>query len=160
MLIIIAGVIGFIVYSFNTALTKISSMACSMGEECPMLSAIEFQTNVSNVIALLVAIIGIYLIFFGEKVRVITKVRRVVPKIEMKKISKDSYKEILRELSPDERIVLEKVIEAEGAIFQSELIEKTKFSKAKVTRILDKLEAKGLVERRRRGMSNVIILKR
>jgi uncharacterized membrane protein len=78
----------------------------------------------------------------------------------MKKISKESYEEILRGLSSDERIVLENVIEAEGAIFQSELIEKTKFSKAKVTRILDKLEGKGLVERRRRGMSNVIILKR
>jgi len=55
----------------------------------------------------------------------------VVPKIETKKISKENYKEILRELSLDERIVLEKVIETEGAIFQSELIEKTKFSKAK-----------------------------
>jgi hypothetical protein len=40
------------------------------------------------VIALLVAIIGIYLIFFGEKVKVITKLRRIVPKIEMKNISK------------------------------------------------------------------------
>jgi uncharacterized membrane protein len=45
----------------------------------------------------------------------------------------------LRGLSSDEKIVLEKVIEAEGSIFQSELIEKTKFSKAKVTRILDRL---------------------
>jgi uncharacterized membrane protein len=160
MLIIIAGLIGFIVYSFNIALTKIASMSCSMGEACPMWSTIEFQTNVSTAMALLVAVIGIYLIFSGEEVRVITKVKRVLPKIEMKKISKDSYKEILSELSSDERIVLEKVIEAEGAIFQSELIEKTKFSKAKVTRILDKLEGKGLVERRRRGMSNVIILKR
>jgi uncharacterized membrane protein len=77
----------------------------------------------------------------------------------MKKVSKDSYKEIFNKLSPDERTVLEKVIEAEGTIFQSELIERTKFSKAKVTRILDKLEGKGLLERRRRGMSNIIVIK-
>jgi len=121
MLIIIAGLIGFIVYSFNKALTKIASMSCSMGEACPMWSAIEFQTKVSTAIAVLVVLIGIYLLFSGEEVRVITKVKRVGPKIEMKKISKESYKEILRELSSDERIVLEKVIEAEGAIFQSEL---------------------------------------
>jgi uncharacterized membrane protein len=159
ILIIIAGIIGFIVYSFNKALTKIANMSCSMGEECPMWGVIEFQTNASTAIALLVAAIGIYLIFSREEVRVITKVKRIGSKIEMKKISKESYEEILRGLSSDERIVLEKVIEAEGAIFQSELIEKTKFSKAKVTRIIDKLEGKGLVERRRRGMSNVIILK-
>jgi uncharacterized membrane protein len=160
IILIIAGLIGFIVYSFNRALTKIVSMSCSMGEACPMWATIDFQTNVSIAIMVLVAAIGIYLIFFGEEVRIITKVKRVKQKDEMKKISKDSYKEIFNKLSPDERTVLEKVIDAEGAIFQSELIEKTKFSKAKVTRILDKLEGKGLVERRRRGMSNVIILKR
>jgi uncharacterized membrane protein len=160
MLITIAILIGFIVYSFNKALTKIASMSCSMGEACPMWGTIEFQTNVSTAISLLVALIGIYLIFSGEEVRVITKVKRVGPKIEMKRISKERYKEIFNKLSSDERTVLEKIIDAEGSIFQSELIEKTKFSKAKVTRILDKLEGKGLVERRRRGMSNVIILKR
>jgi DNA-binding MarR family transcriptional regulator len=131
-----------------------------MGEACPMWGVIEFQTNASTAIALLVASIGIYLIFSRDEVRVITRVKRIGPKIEMKNISKEIYEEILRGLSSDERIVLERVIEAEGAIFQSELIERTKFSKAKVTRILDKLEGKGLIERRRRGMSNVIILKR
>ena len=33
-------------------------------------------------------------------------------------------------------------------------------SKVKITRILDKLEASGLVERKRRGMTNVVMAKR
>ena len=44
-------------------------------------------------------------------------------------------------------------------MFQSSLVNETKLSKVKVTRILDRLEGKSLIERKRRGMSNVIILK-
>lgn len=51
------------------------------------------------------------------------------------------------------------ITESEGMIFQNELAEKMGVSKVKITRVLDKLESKGLVERRRRGMTNVIILK-
>ena len=39
------------------------------------------------------------------------------------------------------------------------LMGKTDFSKVKVTRLLDKLEAKNLIERRRRGMTNAVVLK-
>ena len=44
-------------------------------------------------------------------------------------------------------------------MFQSELVEKTGHTKVKMTRILDKLEAKGLIERRRKGMTNLVFLK-
>jgi uncharacterized membrane protein len=62
-------------------------------------------------------------------------------------------------LNKDEKNVLEKIIESEGTIFQSELVNKTRFPKVKVTRILDRLEGKGLIERKRRGMTNVVVLK-
>lgn len=62
-------------------------------------------------------------------------------------------------LLPDEKIVFEKIVESNGAIFQSELVEKTNYSKVKITRILDKLEGRGLIERKRRGMTNVVVLK-
>jgi len=44
-------------------------------------------------------------------------------------------------------------------MFQSELVDENGYTKVKVTRILDKLEGRGLIERRRRGMTNVVILK-
>ncbi len=53
----------------------------------------------------------------------------------------------------------QKIIEKEGSIYQSVLVSETTFSKVKVTRILDKLEGKHLIERKRRGMTNIILLK-
>lgn len=152
--------IGFIVYSFNKALRNIVSSACSHGPECPMWGTIDFQTNVSTGIMIFVIIIGLYLVFFGREEKVITKIRTVKPKISMQKVSKANYQKIMGKLNEDEKLIFRKVIESEGTIFQSDLADKTNFPKVKVTRILDKLEGKGLVERKRRGMTNVVVLKR
>ncbi len=62
-------------------------------------------------------------------------------------------------LGGDEGKVFDLIAKADGMIFQNELVKQSEFSKVKVTRVLDKLEAKGLIERRRRGMTNVIVLK-
>ena len=62
-------------------------------------------------------------------------------------------------LDGDEAKIAALLKENEGVMFQSDIVEKTGFSKSKVSRILDKMEARGLVERRRRGMTNVVILK-
>ena len=63
-------------------------------------------------------------------------------------------------LEPEERTLLQRVIDADGSIFQAELVEKSGLGKVKVTRVLDRLEGKGLVERKRRGMTNIVVLKR
>ena len=49
--------------------------------------------------------------------------------------------------------------EQNGTIFQAELMEKLSTGKVGITRLLDKLEAKQLIERKRRGMNNIVILK-
>lgn len=61
-------------------------------------------------------------------------------------------------LEGDEKRVFD-MVAAEGMIFQSELVERLSLSKVQVTRILDKLEGKGVIERRRRGMTNAVIAK-
>lgn len=157
----IALLIGLIIFSFNQAMADIVNTSCSHGPTCPMWGDIEFQTNVSAGIMIFVVIIGLYLVFFGEQEKIITKtkIKKVKEQIEPKKITKENYQKILSTLNPEEKTVFEKIIESEGTIFQSDLVEKTNFSKVKVTRIIDKLEGKGLVERRRRGMTNVVILK-
>lgn len=68
-------------------------------------------------------------------------------------------KRAAKQLGGDESKAMDFITETNGMIFQNELAEKLGVSKVKVTRILDRLEAKGLVERRRRGMTNVIVLK-
>lgn len=155
----IALLIGFITFSFNKALTEIVNAACSHGSGCAMWGTINFQTNLSIGIMIFIILVGLYLIFFGKEEKVVTKIKTIKPHVEQKKISQESYQKIKKELPGDERLVFEKIIESEGSIFQSELVGKTSFPKVKVTRILDKLEGKGLVERKRRGMTNIVILK-
>ncbi len=67
--------------------------------------------------------------------------------------------EAKKKLQGDEKKIYEIVASNEGVIFQSELAEKAGFPKARISRNLDKLEGKGLIERRRRGLSNVILIK-
>lgn len=67
--------------------------------------------------------------------------------------------EAKKKLQGDEKKIYEIIASNEGVIFQSELTEKLGFPKARVSRNLDKLEGKGLIERRRRGLSNVILIK-
>jgi len=155
----IAILIGFIIYSFNAALASIVNTACSHGSSCPMWGTIEFQTNVSMGVMAFVILIALYLIFFGEEEKIITKVRTVKQQIEPRSITKENYRKIMSGFDPDEKRVLEKIIEADGTVFQSDIVEKTGLAKVKVTRILDRLEGKNLVERKRRGMTNVVILK-
>jgi len=72
---------------------------------------------------------------------------------------KRRWREIAKILREDERKIYQAIIEAGGTIEQRELPEITGLSKASVSRVLDLLESKGLVERRRRGMGNIVLLK-
>lgn len=68
------------------------------------------------------------------------------------------WEEVAKTLKDDEQ-ALYRVIMDDGIINQSELVEKTGLSKSNVSRALYGLESRGLIERRRRGMGNVVLLK-
>ena len=73
---------------------------------------------------------------------------------------KRSWDELLERLpSPDEKKIVSLIIDEGGTIFQSQLVDKSGYSKSKVSLILDRLEAKKILERKRHGMSNAIVLK-
>jgi hypothetical protein len=151
----IAALIGFIIFTFNRALTDIVNTACEHGPTCPMWGNIRFQTNVGIGIMIFVAIVALYLIFFARE-----KIEQTVVKQEIKEkeVKQEHYEEELNKLNKDERKILELVIDSKGTIFQSALVEQSGFTKVKVTRILDALEGRKLIERKRRGMTNVVIL--
>lgn len=67
--------------------------------------------------------------------------------------------ETLRLLSDKEKELFSIIRDNGGIIFQSELVKRSGFPKAKVSRLLDKLESRGVAERRRRGMTNVVVIK-
>ncbi len=63
-------------------------------------------------------------------------------------------------LNAEEKTVYGLLKEEGGSMYQSRILEKTGFSKAKVTRILDRLEHdERILERKRRGMTNIVVLK-
>ena len=62
-------------------------------------------------------------------------------------------------LDEEEQEVYDLIKESEGTIYQSDLVKKTEHSKVKITRLLDKLENKKILERKRRGMTNLVVLK-
>jgi uncharacterized membrane protein len=151
ILIGFAFVIGIIIYIFNRALTDIVNSSCSHGTTCPMWGTIDFQTNVGLGLLAILLLLGIYLAFFYKE---LTKAD--LPK---QKLSKEDFKDTMKTLSPEENSMIENLIDAEGAMFQSDLVEKSGFQKVKVTRLLDRLEGLSIIERRRRGMTNIVLLK-
>lgn len=67
---------------------------------------------------------------------------------------------VLRLLDGDRHRVFSEIVEAKGEILQSDLHTQTGFSKAKITRVLDYLELKGLIIRKSFGMTNKILINR
>jgi DNA-binding transcriptional ArsR family regulator len=116
-------------------------------ESCPYKGSVPTEVLAAFVIDAAMGVLGVSLLitsYRSEKVNVKEKTK---------------VKESLKSLQDDERKVYDLIINAEGFMFQNDLIEKTGYSKVKVSRILDKLEMKGIVERRRRGMANIVVLK-
>ncbi|HLB69389.1 MAG TPA: hypothetical protein VJN63_13215 [Thermoplasmata archaeon] len=64
----------------------------------------------------------------------------------------------LRLLTGDERKLYRRIVEAGGVVLQKDLVGAGLFSGSKVTRVLDRLEGKGLIQRERHGMTNRIRL--
>jgi hypothetical protein len=80
------------------------------------------------------------------------------------KFSKEKEMPILKKdvavnlLEGDEKLLFQKVVDVD-MILQRDLILKTGFSEPKVSRLLDRLERKGLIVRQRNGMGNRILIK-
>lgn len=60
-------------------------------------------------------------------------------------------------LPENERVLYELVAEAEDDVLQKDLPEQTGMSKATVSRVLDRLERRGLVQRVSHGMTNKVV---
>jgi len=69
---------------------------------------------------------------------------------------KGRIKQVLPVLTESERKVMEILLREKGEVDQRKIVKETDFSKSKVSRILQSLEARGLVERYKRGRANKI----
>lgn len=148
LIIGIALTMALIVLIFNSALKEIVAETCTHGPTCTMYDTIRTQTYLSLSIVAVVLIIGLVIMLTKPK-----------EKIVIKQIKQKKKKINLEGLDKDEKSVIELLINENKAMFQSDLMEKLNLGKVKTTRLLDKLEAKQLIERKRRGMNNIVVLR-
>ncbi len=143
ILMVISLVIGliFVYYILNLS-EKSVELGCFNDEDC---IAIERGLSVSHIAVGILSFIlslGFYLIVFNKENIVKQK------KYDISKLNKE------------ERGIFSFIREnKDDGVYQSSIIEKFGLQKSKVSRILDKLERLNLIERKRRGMTNIILLK-
>ncbi|MCK4531450.1 MAG: MarR family transcriptional regulator [Candidatus Aenigmarchaeota archaeon] len=149
VLIILSVILFLIMYNFSQTMLEIIDSgelgSCQSYETCPHVMILN-QAYLGYFLALVIFIVGVFLLIFGGRPE----------KVEG---NKRKWESVLKTLTGDERGIYDKIVASEGVIFQSELVEQTGFPKAKVSRVLDKMEARGLLERKRRGMTNAVVLK-
>ena len=153
LLLGISVLIIFLVFLFNNTLMESVRNSCFIQhgdvKSCEMYDSVNYQTYLALGIVGVLVIVSLFLIFSKPNEKVVVK------KVREKKIQKEVD---LSSFRPEEKQVYN-LVKGNGAMFQADLIENTGFSKARMTRIVDKLEGSGLVERKRRGMTNVVVLK-
>lgn len=103
---------------------------------------------VAFAISFVIFFIGVYLLISpDEKKGTTVEKRKGFGKLDLSK------------LSEDERKIYKFLSENNGSRYQSDLMKLTGFSKVKLSRILDRMENKDVLERKRRGMANLVVLK-
>ena len=155
LIIGISVLIALIIFIFNQGMTSIVNETCTHGSECTMYKTIRTQTYLSFAIAGIVLIIGLFMIFSKESEKIIIKKIQPLKSLEPKKFNKKS----LENLDNEEKNIMNLLLENKGNMYQMDIIEKTNLNKVKITRILDSLESQGFIERKRRGMANIVMLK-
>ncbi|MBD3156076.1 MAG: MarR family transcriptional regulator [Candidatus Aenigmarchaeota archaeon] len=147
-IIIVSIALFFVVYSVTNKLKDISESQCGCEPDtCPMSGGVPLETYVALTLTVMMGVFGVVLMLRSRKLDTM-KVKK------NKRISR-----MIKKLDDDQKKLYNLVEDSEGVIFQGDLVDESGFSKSKVSRTLDKLEGKGLIERKRRGMSNVIVLK-
>ena len=150
LIIGISVVIAVLVWIFNISLRSIAGLSCTMGPTCPMYNTANVQMWVSLSIVAIVFIIGVVIMLTKPQEKIV--IRKVREKEQKIKVNMNGF-------DKEEKAVLKAIQAADGTIFQSDIVDKTGFSKVKVTRILDRLEGRQLIERKRRGMTNVVVMR-
>ena len=143
-IISIALLLGAVLYTFSIQSIESSTQQCEaeLQTTCPHQGYLPPQTVLGILLLIGLGGLGSFLAIQKEPAKISLK-----SKIDLKALDKD------------ERVLYKTLMDSGGTIFQSELMEKLGLSKVKVTRLLDRLEAKNILERRRRGMTNIVMLK-
>src|SRR3989344_3252711 len=127
---IISIVLFFILASFSIKIAEIESTKCihPPGGQCPITAHIPSASYAGAALLVVMFILGIKVALKSGAAEKINKE------------AAEKAKTFAKALKGDEKKVYEMIMASQGAVFQSELVEKMSYSKVKVSRGLDKLE--------------------
>ncbi len=143
ILIIIALVVGgSFLYYIGALSEQAKELGCFSGSDCFSVErGLSFSHIAVGIFSFILAL-GFYLLFFNKE----------------KIIKQKEYD--LSKLNSEEKKVFYFIREnKDKSVYQSNIVEHFNFPKSKVSRILDKLDRSGVIERKRRGMTNIILLR-
>ncbi|MFH0860673.1 MAG: MarR family transcriptional regulator [Candidatus Altiarchaeota archaeon] len=147
VLTLMALVFALMIFMFIDSLSSQAASSCTCGDVCTMQEFKIPPTVYVGIFAVVITmLIGLILFFKGGG------------PFE-KPSGKEAWSEKLGKLRGTERDIYRLLMDSDGAMFQSEIVEKLGMSKVKATRTLDKLESLQLIERKRRGPTNIVVLK-
>ncbi|MBI2140199.1 hypothetical protein HYU14_04690 [Candidatus Woesearchaeota archaeon] len=155
------GLVGFALLLFillsmvKLDVDKQEEFICKAVDESPTLKMEDCPVHNSNTSWWIISAYALNFVILGIGGFLI-----VLPRFQQGKPQQVSFKTIdVSELDDEEKKVYHLIREKKGSVYQSELVKETGFSKVKVTRVLDKLAAKQVIDRQRRGMTNIVVLK-
>ena len=152
---IIVGVFGIWIKTYNDGIAQVrvnETGSCYLPDGTCLHTTSDSIMYSSIGIAILIFAIGMYLVLRTRS----TAVRKTPTKRPAKKPLAATS---MAALGDDSKKIFGIITQSNGAVLQGEIVTKSGMSKVKVSRALDKLEMQGLIERRRHGMSNLVVLK-
>ena len=142
------------IFFYNRTLNDLAAESCTDSSiNCPHEKVVETQNIVIAVLILVIALIVGWIFFQLRKKPEPEREERIAGE------RKQTKKIDVSTLDADEKRIIGVLQEKGGSAFQSDVIKELDYSKVKVSRMLDRLEQKGIVERKRRGMANLVVLR-
>ena len=123
---------------------------CEAVHSNPDLEMDQCPAHTSNLSWLFVVAFGVAFLFLGIGIYIMfmpAQAKTVENKVDLSK------------LDDDEKKIYGLLKQNEGSMYQSDIMKELEFSKVQTTRILDKLESKKIIDRKRRGMTNIVVLR-
>jgi hypothetical protein len=154
LLIIFAVIMMFILVLVKINIDAQEAFLCDIVHSTPDFDVSKCPAHQSNNSWLIFAAFGVSFAVLGIGVYLVIPARKIIPVEE-----KIAFKEVdLSKLDDDEKKVYNILKSNDGSMYQSDLLRQMGFSKVQMTRLLDKLAARKIIDRKRRGMTNIVIL--
>ncbi|HIJ11582.1 TPA: MarR family transcriptional regulator [Candidatus Woesearchaeota archaeon] len=150
--VILIIILAFVKLNFDSQ----AVFLCEAVNADPSLQMAECPAHTSPIPWLLIFSFGISFLVLGSGIYLIVASQKILTTTQNETSGKETD---LTKLNHEEKQIHAILTEHNGSCYQSDLVKKLELSKVKITRLLDKMEGMGILERKRRGMTNIVILK-